>query len=1455
MKYKNTIQNLVLGGALVVGAFLVPFNLVNSYNQDNTHPALTDEAVDFYNLNFPNNLLTEEDKYWLIKGSIDEDAWEFPPRQVHHFYDPVYNKGWAGNISSKEWILSSDTQVVKASAKMLQADISPFGGLSNGDYSYDRALFDYAAGDRNRAMYAIGHIMHLLEDANAPEHSRDDTHISFSHNTGSPYEKEMTKWNPSNFHIAQELKDKGKRPILLSNIGEYFDVVAGYSNGYFFSQDTINNSKYSKPSTTKAKSFVVNGKTRLFLMGKDNSGEEFKLALLDAEVIRNVLEIQDSTLIHPDIGSLILDDYWSRLSKHFVIHSAGALKLFLDQAETVKREYENNPTLLYQSKPSIFNRFFSFLGIPVEESKPQPIYSPEIIQTIIEVANINSSVIPPNNDVNDVGMLPLAETRQPTPSLTPLARLTPSVAPSLTPRITPSPAPVVTSIPKFIEVMKIQDGDTVQLVNGRFLRLIGINAPEKDEFYYQEASDKLTELVLNKVVRLEKDISETDKFGRLLRHIYMNDIFVGLEMLKGGYARVLTIPPDKKYAAEFKAAEAEAKAKKLGIWSQDNDEETEGEVEGVSAATVGRVVINEIAWAGTAASAFDEWIELYNTEEYDINLEGWTLKSGDNSPNMTLSGVISAEGYYLIERTDDDAVATKEADLAGSFGAGGLNNNGEMLLLSDADGKIIDISGRLGEKWFTGESSQRISMERISAFGRGDDFANWKDFQGANPTDKDIEGNAIKGTPKAQNSQVISFVSSGGGGGSSSGSSNSGGGQSQNDEEDTQEQPEPQVTYPRLVVINEIAWAGTTASAFDEWIELYNTSSQSVDVSGWTLEAQDGTPNISLASKSIDPFSFYLLERTTDDTTISDISADQMYTGALENVGEILELRDRDNSLIDSVGSQGVSSSLDWYAGDRNNRVTMERIDPGQDGTDPLNWSPNDLITRNGLDVGGNQINGTPKSQNSVYDPFIEPVRPSVITDLSVDVSSFFGKITLSWTAPLDPDTLLPNLSYDLRYATESFDTEDDWNNAIQIASSTLPFVETAGNSQSTNQFRIFDYNQIYHFAIKTQDESGYSEISNQAQHVIPSAISLVTAFNGPVSPSISWEYDLLSGFGIGQPVLGQNGTIYFGVDNNFDTLLFALNTDGTPKWQDMFEVPNDERPNSLVIAADDMIYFSAGSRVYTVDDDIIGGILNREFLGSGNISGISINEDGDIVFSGKDGNNMPISDHLIKIKPDGTVQWDTFLLSAAGYMPVYGPDGDIYTTARNDFYRLDSDDGSVVWSSNSGVSSAGHNLAYDSVDNKFYSVTTTNFKLFTINPSDGGIVEDDIQPFNSNPTTKVTVSGNLLVVGASLISTNPASGSAVYGIDKATKSVLWTFPIASVSADPSDTVVNKDILVDNDGNFYFSTRGGRVYSIDKNGQERWMINLGADTSLHPILGDGAIYVGVNGGKLFKIVD
>lgn len=124
------------------------------------------------------------------------------------------------------------------------------------------------------------------------------------------------------------------------------------------------------------------------------------------------------------------------------------------------------------------------------------------------------------------------------------------------------------------------------------------------------------------------------------------------------------------------------------------------------------------------------------------------------------------------------------------------------------------------------------------------------------------------------------------------------------------------------IIINEIAWMGTTTSANAEWIELYNTTTADMDITGWKLIAQDGAPNITLKG-IISAESYFLLERTSD-ATVPNVTADQIYTGVLGNEGEVLFLKNLDDETIDTVNAQGK-----WPAGDNTTKETMQKNESG----------------------------------------------------------------------------------------------------------------------------------------------------------------------------------------------------------------------------------------------------------------------------------------------------------------------------------------------------------------------------------------------------------------------------------------------------------------------------------------------------------------------------------------------
>ena len=124
-------------------------------------------------------------------------------------------------------------------------------------------------------------------------------------------------------------------------------------------------------------------------------------------------------------------------------------------------------------------------------------------------------------------------------------------------------------------VTRVIDGDTIEVnLEGTTykVRYIGIDTPETVhpsqpvECFGEEASDKNSELVAGKIVRLAKDVSETDKYGRLLRYVWVGDIFVNDYLVRQGYAYASTYPPDVKYADQFAQAQTEAIENNRGLW-------------------------------------------------------------------------------------------------------------------------------------------------------------------------------------------------------------------------------------------------------------------------------------------------------------------------------------------------------------------------------------------------------------------------------------------------------------------------------------------------------------------------------------------------------------------------------------------------------------------------------------------------------------------------------------------------------------------------------------------------------------------------------------------------------------------------------------------------------------------------------------------------------------------------
>jgi micrococcal nuclease len=237
-------------------------------------------------------------------------------------------------------------------------------------------------------------------------------------------------------------------------------------------------------------------------------------------------------------------------------------------------------------------------------------------------------------------------------------------APTSPPPPTPMPLPATgtpepTAISERTEaqVVRVVDGDTIKVsIDGQVytVRYIGIDTPETVDpakpvqWMGPEASAANRALVEAKTVYLEKDVSETDRYGRLLRYVYLPDgTFVNAELVRLGYAHASTYPPDVKYQDLFRQMEQEAREAGVGLWGPTptvaavEAEPTSGTAEATKApeelpsSAAAKVII-------VTVDKQAEYVDIQNVGGRPQSLAGWVLVSEKGDQRCPLSGMLSA---------------------------------------------------------------------------------------------------------------------------------------------------------------------------------------------------------------------------------------------------------------------------------------------------------------------------------------------------------------------------------------------------------------------------------------------------------------------------------------------------------------------------------------------------------------------------------------------------------------------------------------------------------------------------------------------------------------------------------------------------------------------------------------------------------------------------------------------
>jgi len=256
------------------------------------------------------------------------------------------------------------------------------------------------------------------------------------------------------------------------------------------------------------------------------------------------------------------------------------------------------------------------------------------------------------------------------------------------------PTPLTTATPSRTRarVSRIVDGDTIVVViddQSYDLRYIGMDTPERGEPWSAESTAANRQLVEGQTVYLEKDVSETDRYGRLLRYVYLEDgTFVNAELVRQGYAQASSYPPDIKHQDLFVQMQREAMAASAGLWAaMPTAVEVPPTSTQVSRATppVTEPPSGEAQIIIVKVDKRAEYVDIQNVGGAAQNLEGWVLVSEKGNQRCPLGGVIDAGAVLRIWAQTKDA------------GQGGWNCGYNTTIWNNSDpdpAALYDAAGR-----------------------------------------------------------------------------------------------------------------------------------------------------------------------------------------------------------------------------------------------------------------------------------------------------------------------------------------------------------------------------------------------------------------------------------------------------------------------------------------------------------------------------------------------------------------------------------------------------------------------------------------------------------------------------------------------------------------------------------------------------------------------------------------
>lgn len=845
MAYIRVIVPLVaiLAGVVPIPAF--------AYERQ-VHEGITQAVVRGYEKLHGDTFSTSEEGKIIAGSSAEDDDWRF----LNHFYDPINYRGLtvlgiALGAPSESWAYDTRGQATWRCIAYFPCshDIGYNDKLfsSPTDYSWERAIYDYAYGDKQRGLEALGHILHFIEDATVPAHVRNDQHGHIgSVGDADPYETFTSQFTSANINVPDALSNVPT----YSSLSSYLDHVARFTNTRFVSKDTLFKD-YDLPRFNEAYTkgdFVYDAQTGS------------KIARVESLVDKFTHKLIRRNFFIDDINDSVVKDNWNILSKTAVLNGIGVVDLFFRSVEQEKKTgaiLAKNISAAEQNAKDLAKNGFKYVkalyGSSLDQSDVEELLNDNAGQAGAAALTVAEQPSPPQQSP--------PPTKPPAPAVgetKPQSQAAPQVLGSSIspaeesteqepPQQEPTPA---APAPEFSTTNSggVSGGSPTQNT---------VSAPQSDDTSAVEAPA----LSLSILSPAENEIfatttvtfTGTTSAAATVTAAYDSTLATSTTDGDGNWAFTLTLAsgtttvsfsaatstlttatstrtvlvdtaapaaPDVSIgecSASFGAADCTIATTTVTVtWSGVADVAYYGVIKdntvfstttatgttsvvvasatttfavvayksnGLSATSTDKTVfvttqpltISEIGWAGTNASADDEWLELRNMTSATLDLSHFIITTPDGSRTIQLSGTVAAAGdtsahdFFLVERNSEATSAVPPNTITVDFAS--LADGGEQLLLQWGNGAAtttIDSTpavvtcggwcagasqGSVGYSVQSGTSTGQLSMERKNGAADGLLAASWQTADGYTLGAFDRNSSPIYGTPGANNSK------------------------------------------------------------------------------------------------------------------------------------------------------------------------------------------------------------------------------------------------------------------------------------------------------------------------------------------------------------------------------------------------------------------------------------------------------------------------------------------------------------------------------------------------------------------------------------------------------------------------------------------------------------------------------------------------------------------------------